>query len=193
MRVQNSQSGPEADRPSDSPSAMNSAGTVLRGALDRLAAVLAEQGAGRTRTGAHESSELEPVLYLQWRSALSEESGQTFLATAKSGAIVIYEGTPQRPGTLLWSSGPEELAAPLPAQQSAAPAPIHTPTAAPSHAVAAPSAPAAAIAGTQEVFITSRSSGKRLARRRYAPGEPRPADPSGGQRRRPPALRRDGA
>lgn len=161
MRVQNSQSGPEADRPSDSPHAMNSASTVLRGALDRLAAVLAEQSAGRARAGGtYDSGELEPVLYLQWRSALSDESGQTFLAAAKSGALVIYEGTPQKPGNLLWSSAPEGRATPPPAQQSATPAPEQEQPVAQSHGAATPSVETA---GTQEVFITSRSSGKRLA------------------------------
>lgn len=160
MRVQNSQSGPETDRPSDSPSAMNTASSVLRGALDRLAAALAGPGSGRARSdGAGDSGELEPVLYLQWRSALSDESGQTFLATAKSGAIVIYEGTPQKPGSLIWSSAPEESAASIPAQPSVTPAPAQAQAAAQSHGTA----PSAEPTGTQEVFITSRSSGKRLA------------------------------
>ena len=98
---------------------------VLRTAIDRLAALLWKPAAPRAAEPASSLPStqsappaaasavpgLEPILYISWRSAVSDERGESFLATTPSGAVVICEGTPQNPGKQLWSAEPAVAAA----------------------------------------------------------------------------------
>lgn len=179
---------------------------VLRTAIDRLAALLwkpgvaakppepAGSGAASAQAAAPSTNGgLEPILLINWRSAVSDEQGESFLATMPSGAIVICEGTPQRPGKQLWSAEPgatpSEAVAPAPAarpkESVARPAPVPARPSRPP--VAAPPPRPAPRSTVQEVFISSRQSGKRLALdgARAAPGARlilQPANGGGHQR-----------
>ncbi|MFO0579367.1 MAG: RICIN domain-containing protein [Polyangia bacterium] len=167
MGIHENQHGSGADRlhtrAAAGTSAQNGEATaaVLGGALDRLAAILAEQGGGRAAAAPAGGSGLQPVLFIKWQSALSDAAGESFLAAASDGSVAIVEGTPQQPGGVLWSSQPQRGAAPA-AAPAQAPAP-----AAPAVSAAPQAAPAPAAAPrrgpVQEVFITSRTTGKRLA------------------------------
>lgn len=194
---------------------------VLRTAIDRLAALLWKPTTARPAEPASSlpstqsappaapsaAPGLEPILYISWRSAVSDERGESFLATTPSGAVVICEGTPQNPGKQLWSAEPAAASEPAvsepavsePAPVSVAPPPPPPAPARPSRPPLAATAPtrisrppAAPPAPTrpsrpplvaqpprpaprstvQEVFISSRQSGKRLALdgSRAAPG-----------------------
>ena len=175
---------------------------VLRTAIDRLATLLWKPGAAPkaqepARTpgasafaAAPAGNGIEPILLINWRSAVSDEYGESFLATTPSGAIIICEGTPQRPGKQLWSAEPtvesdaaSRPAAAPPAPQQPAPIPAR-PSRPPVVAQPATPAPRSTV---QEVFISSRQSGKRLALdgSRAAPGARlilQPANGGGHQR-----------
>ena len=130
-------------------------GSVLRDALERL-----KDSVSAVTLASGTSSHLDPILHITWRSAISDQSGEAFLAASASGEVAVCEGTPQRPGQILWRTGTAPAASPT-ATETAPPAPaISTPpraeTPRPAVAVPGPSA-------TQEVFITSRTTGKRLA------------------------------
>ncbi len=157
--------------------------TIWRTTVERLATLLRSSAETSSIEPTMSNATVEPILLLNWRSAVSEDRGESFLGTTSSGALVICEGTPQQVGKLLWSSAssspPLSAQSPLPPAPAAAPAPSLPPKPAAKPAPAAelspppavpyitvPSAPATpgtATAAMQEVFVSSRQSGKRLA------------------------------
>jgi len=158
-------------------------GSVLRAALEQFSALLKKQSSPAVK--ADEScatAGLSPILLLDWRSAVSDERGQSFLATTASGALIVSEGTPEQPGRVLWSS--ELDPSPIAAESSRRSTPPRPASVEPAASIlpAAPAAPQPrqpavrpaltppSALRTQEVFITSRQSGKRLAMDITRPG-----------------------
>lgn len=105
--------------------------SVLRSALEQLTVMLrtSSQAAATTEATRTEDGQLHPILLLNWRSAISEQKGKSFLASTESGALVICEGTPAQPGRVLWrvqkeeDSLPVEPAQPVPVKPAAPPPP----------------------------------------------------------------------
>ncbi|HRI54642.1 MAG TPA: hypothetical protein PLW65_31105, partial [Pseudomonadota bacterium] len=112
---------------------------MLRTAIDRLAALLWKPTTARPAEPASSlpstqsappaapsaAPGLEPILYISWRSAVSDERGESFLATTPSGAVVICEGTPQNPGKQLWSAEPAAASEPAVSEPAVSePAPV---------------------------------------------------------------------
>ena len=150
----------------------SSAGTARSGPKEASARAILDQlvaRLGKPAQGAQSSDavapgpELTPLLLLSWRSAVSDEQGESFLASSSDGEVVICEGTPQRPGRILFRA--PQGAVPEAAQPQRDPAPARVQPAArplrpslpPPHAHVQPQPQ------PQAVYLTSRVSGKRLA------------------------------